>query len=279
MPQVTTTSSASSPSTDDRRWILRTPTRAAVSSDGRLVAAVGRFSGRNAVQVWDVETGELESAFDVPQDSAWPPLTCPLEFTVDGRLLIGFRDSLLEWDPKTDELSKLLDDVWTFDLNDDDRMLIGRSGLGGNGGKYATVYDLQQDTEVQLSSHGVAIASIALDPTGSIAVTGDIYGNLRVGPANGDGPHLLTRDNEPAVTVAVSPDGRWIASGHTDGSIRLWPMPDLSTPPIHDLPYDEFLAKLKSLTNLRVVPDLENPGKYVVRAAAPFPGWETVPEW
>jgi WD40 repeat protein len=100
-----------------------------------------------------------------------------------------------------------------------------------------------------------------------------------VGPASGDSPHILILEGEGVYTVAVSPDGRWIASGHSDGSIRLWPMPDLTKPPIHELPYREFLAKLKSLTNLRVVPNPEIHGSEVVRAAAPFPGWETVPEW
>jgi len=36
---------------------------------------------------------------------------------------------------------------------------------------------------------------------------------------------------------------------------RLRPMPDLSKPPLHTLPHDELIAKLKSLTNLRAVPD------------------------
>ncbi len=85
-------------------------------------------------------------------------------------------------------------------------------------------------------------------------------------------------DDVPTYTVAVSPDGRWIAAGYVDGTIKLWPMPDLTKPPIHELPYRELLAKLKSLTNLRVAPDPDDPDEYVVRAG-PFPGWETVTSW
>jgi hypothetical protein len=55
-------------------------------------------------------------------------------------------------------------------------------------------------------------------------------------------------------------------------------MPDLSKPPLHELPHDELLSRLKALTNLRVVDDPDAPGEYVVKAG-PFPGWESVPEW
>ncbi len=253
-------------------------TRAAVSSDGRLVAALGRFNDRNAVQIWNVETGEFESEFEVPQDSAWPPLTCPLEFLDDGRLLIGFRGSLLQWDPATRELSEILDDVWSFGLGGNDRKIIGQPDLGSSSFP-ATIYDLDTGKGIRLATHGPRKICQALDQTGTIAVTGDGDGNVRVGPATGESPHVLTVDNSPVLTVAVSPDGRWIASGHNDGTIRLWPMPDLTKPPIHELPYREFLAKLKSLTNLRVVSNPDVPGDQYVSAAAPFPGWETVPEW
>ncbi len=44
-----------------------------------------------------------------------------------------------------------------------------------------------------------------------------------------------------------------------DQTVRLWPMPDLSKPPLHTLPREELIAKLKTLTNLRVVRDEESP--------------------
>jgi hypothetical protein len=46
-----------------------------------------------------------------------------------------------------------------------------------------------------------------------------------------------------------------VATTGEDNTLRLWPMPDLSKPPLHTLPHDELLAKLRSLTNLRAVRD------------------------
>ena len=52
--------------------------------------------------------------------------------------------------------------------------------------------------------------------------------------------------------MAVSPDGRWVASA-AGGEIRLWPMPDVAKPPLHTLPHGELMANLRALTNLQVV--------------------------
>jgi WD40 repeat protein len=78
--------------------------------------------------------------------------------------------------------------------------------------------------------------------------------------------------------VAISPDLRWVASTGEDNTLRLWPMPDLSKPPLQTLPYDELVAKLKSLTNLRAVRDPASGTGWRIDLA-PFPGWKNLPAW
>ena len=55
-------------------------------------------------------------------------------------------------------------------------------------------------------------------------------------------------------------------------------MPDLSKPPLHTLPRDELIAKLNTLTNLRIVRDEGSATGWKLEVG-PFPGWETVPTW
>ena len=93
-------------------------------------------------------------------------------------------------------------------------------------------------------------------------------------------PNLLLGHQRGLATVALSPDGEWIASGSVDGTLRLWPMPDLDKPPFHTLPYDELMARLKKLTNLRAVPDENSHTGYRVEPDfSAYHGWAEVPEW
>ncbi|MCW8985671.1 MAG: WD40 repeat domain-containing protein, partial [Thermoanaerobaculales bacterium] len=91
-------------------------------------------------------------------------------------------------------------------------------------------------------------------------------------------PHLIIGHAGAVDGLAISPDLRWIASSGQDKTLRLWPMPDLSKPPLHTLPHDELLAKLRSLTNLQAVRDPTSDTGWKVEIG-PFPGWETVPTW
>lgn len=137
-------------------------------------------------------------------------------------------------------------------------------------------HGLRSGTSRELKSHGNRVWAVALDPKGEIAVTGDFDGVVRVRPVTDEEPHLLYGHRLLASSVAVSPDGRFIASGSQDGTIRVWPMP--KGRPFHTLPYDEILARLRSFTNLRVVPDPASADGYRYDAG-PFPGWAKAPEW
>jgi WD40 repeat protein len=128
-----------------------------------------------------------------------------------------------------------------------------------------------------LAAHGDRVTTVATDAGGTIAVTGGESGVVRVGPITGEEPHMLVGNPDEVYDVAIDPSGRWIASS-SGTEVRLWPMPDLSKPPLHTLPHDELIAKLKTLTNLRVVRDETSSTGWKLEVG-PFPGWETVPTW
>jgi len=137
--------------------------------------------------------------------------------------------------------------------------------------------DLASGTTRPLPEFGVE-GGMALDPSGTVVAKGSSDGPVRVGRLGGGAPHLLIGHEGPSLGVAISPDLKWIASSGQDNTLRLWPMPDLDEPPLHTLPHDELVAKLKSLTNLRAVRDPESSGGWKIEVG-PFPGWKEVPEW
>jgi WD40 repeat protein len=141
-----------------------------------------------------------------------------------------------------------------------------------------SAFDLASRTTREITSHGNRVMSFALDARGTTLVTGGQDGAVRVGPLTGEEPHLLFGHTGPATGVAVSPDGRWIASASDDGTIRLWPMPDLAKPPMHKLPHHQLVAKLRSLTNLRAARDPASDTGWKIEIG-PFPGWAVVPKW
>jgi WD40 repeat protein len=251
--------------------------RAAIGGGGRLVGIPGRSEGRWIVRLWDLEAG-TQRDIDLSDLVDATDFHSHVQVTADGRVLAaGSQDSLHEIDPVTGSRTLLSEGAGFFIVGRDDDLVVSRRRRDPVP-SVATVHDFAADTAIPLASHGNQVISFALDSSGTVVVTGSRDGIIRVGPITGESPHWLVGHEGTVWAVDVSPDGRWIASGADDGTIRLWPMPDLSRPPLHDLPRDEFLARLGSLINRRVIRDPDDPEAYRIHVD-PFPGWATAPEW
>jgi WD40 repeat protein len=250
----------------------------ALSPDGRLAAAAGGVEdpADRVIRVWDVASGKVVTVLEVGER----PYAYNLNFTLDGHLLSASESGLLRWDVATGERELLYQGmVISFAASADGRRVLMVEGKDASDvWGQAVLLELESSTVTRLDRFGEDVTSVAIDPAGTIAITGDRDGEVRVGSVIGEEPHLLLGHESTVWALAIDPRGRWIASGSEGGTIRLWPMPDLSKPPLHTLPHDELIAKLKTLTNLRVVRDEDSPTGWKL-TVGPFPGWETVPSW
>ena len=269
----------------------------ALRGDGRLLAASGSSmdaKGLNRLLVWDLETGtERALTLHAEGDSCAPGTAQEAEvealtFLPDGRLLAEGMTGLRVFDLASGLSTRLRTCRPRTNISEDDTSLAvtpdGRTALIAYGSRdpgrttEMLAFDLETRAERRIASHGDHLVTATLDPSGRYIVTGSGDGLVRVGRLSGGEPYLLYGHTALVTSIAVSPDGQWIASAGEDGTIRLWPMPDFGKPPLHTLPHDTLLSTLRALTNLRVVVDSGSATGYKIEVG-PFPGWAKVPEW
>jgi len=271
---------------------------AAVSPSGRLVAAGSRNAPEGTdtgtLRVWDLTTGELR-LFELPEGSfneqrlqggVWD-----LAFADESTLYTSGDGGVRRWNLDTGSHELVLPTqpgsvLMSAAFGPDAQTAVVTEPMPGD--EYlgpARVLDLATGEARAISSFAdSAVRSPTLwprdafDAAGTIAATGDRDGIVRVARLSGGEPHLLLGHKGTVSNVAISPDGRWIASAGEDNTLRLWPMPDLDQAPLHALPHDELIAKLKSLTNLRAVRDPGSSTGWSIEVG-PFPGWKEVPTW
>ncbi len=250
----------------------------AVDAKSRLVAAgSGPFIDSEAlVRVWDLNTGEariLDAGDGEPIQ--W------IRFLRDGDVLVSTRGLIRRWDlsgsvPEVEETMSLATEGaiggTAFELSADESRLLFFYPEDGT----HWVQELATGERRELVEHRSSSSALFADAAGQIVVSTDEQGAIRVGRVDGGAPHLLIAP-EPSRLLAVSPDGRWIAAMSGDDTY-LWPMPGLDERPIHTLPRDELLAKLRALVNLRAVEDPEAVSGWKLEIGS-FPGWEEVPTW
>jgi len=271
---------------------------AAVSPSGRYAATAFCYGrGEKTLRRFDLETGAARS-FGLPEPA--PPSPPPgqaqeqpsgyetgiwsLAFADDSTLYTGGHGGVRRWDLTTGRQETVIPaaaGLWTdMRIHPEKGVVVTREWppLNLSSCHSVLLHDLVTRSSRPLPAFGSCVLTFELDRSGVVAVTGDKDGIVRVGRLSAPEPHLLVGHKGVISAVAISADLRWIASSGEDNTLRLWPMPDLDKPPLHTLPHDELVAKLRSLTNLRAVRDPATANGWTIELGR-FPGWKDVPTW
>ena len=255
----------------------------AFSPDGRRVAAAPMWglASEKRIRVWDLESRAVQVLEPVPRaNDVREGGFYQMSFVGEDRILASVNGNGLILFDLRDGKGKVLSSVFNNEL------ALGRSGRVGVGlasdGKSPSAeilrFRLDGSAPVPLPYRAEGEWALALDPSETIVASTGPDDAVRIGPISGGDPHLFFGHKGGVNALAFSPDGKWLASAGNDGTVRLWPVPDMKQVPPHKRSHEEFLATLRSFTNVRAVPDAKSPNGWKLEPG-PFPGWQTFPHW
>jgi eukaryotic-like serine/threonine-protein kinase len=204
----------------------------AFSPDGLRVVS---GSWDKTARVWNANSGK-ELALAIQNDAVFS-----VAFSPDGQSIVtGSKDGTVQlWDAWSGAHQQTFDGherpVFSVSFSPD-----GRRIISGSDDETARVWDIATGKSLWvLKGHGSRIGSVAYSPDGQRIITGG--GGVRFSP-DGEDIDVTVGDNAakvwdatesgemftlkangaPVVSVDFSPNGKLIASGSTDGAVRVW---------------------------------------------------------
>lgn len=189
--------------------------------DGNTLACI--ING--TIRVWDTQSGRLEQFS--------PGMVSSLTWSADGTVLaFGNRDGeILFWDtvssqPRRSYVSYSCGSVNSVSFSPDGGFLATAGKLGNvclwDAHRWQPMYKLQAYGVSADPSLGDSV--LAWSPGSTTLVVGNDRQNALVilDPQSGTVLDVIQESRQPTVSIAWSPDSSLLATGHVDGTVRLW---------------------------------------------------------
>ena len=229
---------------------------AAISQDGSLVGLTDLLN-REKYTVFDLDSMKVVAEIELSNQEY-----NDISFSEDNFILVLGRDHLERFDFMNPSAPP--DTLWSGDVSEGGKVFGGGRYVMRRDRDMNVIWeDLSEGRELKLGkvSEGGLAAAEYLPGLGLVAMAGwwetiDIFS-----VDNGEHWSLPVPEEERKVTYFLSfdPHGRWLITGHPN-QIIAWSLP---LDPIFGEPeHEELLESLRSLTNVRVVPDETKPNGF-----------------